>query len=142
MPENNDNFFWALRLCGERFNKHGIPLDILKDFYALNELIKGMAKTRYKWDNPHKRKVPRNFLDDISLQIVDVKEGSAVAIISMICLNGGLLFDYAHPIGIKYLKEARDCILRTVAAAAEGQAIQGGEYMTSHELVEFNRFGC
>ena len=39
-----DNKFLSPVLKGARFEQHGIPLDVMKDFYIFDEMLKSVAK--------------------------------------------------------------------------------------------------
>lgn len=133
------DIFLSPRLVGKRFEQHGLPLDILRDFSVLDEMIKSVAKSLYKKDHPDRQRVPRNFLDDISLQIVGLEEGSTVTKIALVCLtaSSALLPTAAQ----EYAGRARDQIVSTIEGASNGD-ITSPTSLTQAQLMMFDRFGC
>ncbi len=129
--------FLCPRLQGKRFEQHGLPLDILKDFAVLDELVKTVARSIYKLENDGKR-VPRNFMDDFSLQITGIEAGSTIARISLIQTKPYLFAS----IGQEYAEKARDRIIHTIEAAAKGDCQDDALCLSQPQLSLFNRFGC
>ena len=136
---NESKVFLSPRLVGKRFEQNGLPLDILKDFSVLDEMVKSVAKSLYKKDHPDRQRVPRNFLDDISLQIVGLEEGSTVVNIALVSLvaASGLLPTAAQ----EYADKAKDQIIRTIDGAASGNQA-APTLLTPNQLMMFDRFGC
>lgn len=136
---NQPIIFLSPRLVGRRFEQHGLPLDILKDFSVLDEMVKSVAKTLYLIDHPQRQRVPRNFLDDISLQIVNLEEGSTIAKIALVSLSASseLLATPAQ----EYAEKARDSIISTIEATADGNTTYHSS-LTQAQLLMFDRFGC
>ena len=129
--------FLCPRLQGKRFEQHGLPLDILKDFAVLDELVKTVARSIYKQENDGKR-VPRNFMDDFSLQITGIEAGSTITRISLIRTKPCLF----ATIGQEYAEKARDRIVHTIEAAANGKCQDDVSCLSQPQLSLFNRFGC
>ena len=136
---NQPIIFLSPRLVGRRFEQHGLPLDILKDFSVLDEMVKSVAKTLYLNDHPQRQRVPRNFLDDISLQIVNLEEGSTIAKIALVSLTASS--ELLTPPAQEYAEKARDCIIRTIEAAADGDSTYQSP-LTQAQMLMFDRFGC
>lgn len=74
-----DKAFLRPRLCGGRFNDGGIPLEVLPDFQALQELVVDVARSEYLRDHPDRRQVPSGFADKLKLKLTAIEQGSAVA---------------------------------------------------------------
>ena len=70
--------FFSPRLTGSRFEDHTLPVNILEDFSALEELIIELAKKIYLEENPNKKRVPKGFSDGIYLKLANIQEGSAI----------------------------------------------------------------
>jgi hypothetical protein len=70
--------FLQPRFVGDRFTGHALPLEILKDLVALDELIVETAKWLYLEENQNRKRIPKGFLEGISLKLVEVEEGSAI----------------------------------------------------------------
>lgn len=137
--ENAPNIFLSPRLVGRRFEQHGLPLDILKDFSVLDEMVKSVAKMLYRQEHSDRRRMPKKFFDDISLQIVGIEEGSTVVDIALVCMAATSTF-LPTP-AEEYAGKARDCIIETIDAAAKGN-LSSSETLTHAQLMMFDRFGC
>jgi hypothetical protein len=123
--------FLKPRFVGGRFDKHGFPLDVLKDFAAFEQLLIEVAKREYLADNQHRKRSPRGFSAQFDLQLVGVEAGSAVAIIALV-FSG--LFEPAETL---YLERARDQVIATIASTSDGKAP-----LLSQELLRyFDGFG-
>lgn len=53
--------FLKPRMAGSRFDDHAIPLDMLKEFAVLEEMIVEVAKWHYLNDHPKRERSPRGF---------------------------------------------------------------------------------
>ena len=63
MPETIE--FLSPRLVGKRFDQHSIPLEVLKDLSALEELIVEVAKWHYLRANKDRKRIPKGFVDQV-----------------------------------------------------------------------------
>jgi hypothetical protein len=108
--------FLKPRFVGGRFDRHGFPLDVLKDFAAFEQLLIEVAKREYLADNQHRKRSPRGFSAQFDLQLIGVEAGSAVAIIALV-FSG--LFEPSETL---YLERARDQVIATIASASDGKA--------------------
>lgn len=136
---SDGNIFLSPVLKGARFEQHGLPLDVMRDFYMFDEMLKSVAKRLFFHDHPERKRVPRNFLEDISLQVTGLEEGSTILNISLICLSANLLPTPAQV----YAEKARECIIRTISAAERGTLdCNEPKYMNREDLTMFDRFGC
>ncbi len=111
--------FFSPRLAGKRFEKHSIPLEILKDLAVLEEMFVEVAKWRYLQANPNRTRSPRGFADGISLDLTGIGKGSAVPKIAIVVATFGLL---PHS-NLEYFEQARDCIVKAVDAAEHDEPI-------------------
>ncbi|MCE1226499.1 MAG: hypothetical protein LWW87_08450 [Geobacteraceae bacterium] len=121
------------RLVGRRFDNHSIPLEFLKDFAALEEMIVEVAKLKYKEEHPQRERVPRGFTDGLELHLVAVEEGSAIPIIALVLST---LFPPSNAI---YLEKACDAIVETIDSARPDS--QQALSLPPHLLGYFDRFG-
>lgn len=48
-------------LIGDRFANHEVPLEVLKDFVAFEELLMEVAKLEYLADHPDHLRIPKGF---------------------------------------------------------------------------------
>lgn len=111
--------FLAPRFEGERFKDHKLPLDVLKDLVALQEMIGAAAKWKYLHDHPGRVRLPRGFSESVSLDLVQVQEGSAIPVIKLTLLSLALLFPELDEQNRCYTW-ARDALIETIATAEAG----------------------
>jgi hypothetical protein len=123
--------FLKPRLVGERFSGHAVPLEVLKDFAALQEMLVEVAKWKFREKHPSRERVPRNFGKDIELQLAGVEEGSVVL---AIVLSFSSLFP---PENATYFESARGEIVESIAQSAEGRT----PHLPPALLSYFDRFG-
>ena len=60
--------FLSPRLVGKRFDVHTVPLEMLKDFSALEEMVVEVAKWKFRQAHPDSKRVQRNFSQGLELQ--------------------------------------------------------------------------
>ncbi len=70
-----DKIFISPRLIGSRFEDHSLPVNILEDFTALEDLLIEVAKGIYLNENLNRKRVPKGFSDGVYLKLVDIEEG-------------------------------------------------------------------
>jgi hypothetical protein len=119
------------KLEGQRFVEHSVPLDLLKDFAALQEMLVEVAKWRFLEENPNRQRTPRNFTADFDLCLTGIEEGSAILRISLMVAS---LFPSGHQ---EYLQRAKTDIVEAIAAAEMGQQPTLPPYLLSY----FDRIG-
>ncbi|MCW5756797.1 MAG: hypothetical protein KIT54_06130 [Phycisphaeraceae bacterium] len=111
--------FLSPRLIGKRFDDHGIPLDVLKDLAALEELLFDVAKWKRIQAEQGRQRAPRGFRDGVRLELAAVQPGSAIASILLVLPpTSGLLFDSDQK---HWFEQARDAIVLAVDAAQHGR---------------------
>lgn len=126
-----DNVFLRPRLIGKRFNEHTLPLDLLKDFAVLGEMLVEVAKRRYLEDNPSRRRLPKGFINGLELHLVAMEPGSTVAVLSS---PSHTLFPFGEQ---DYLTRAKNEVIDAVAAVSDGEHPQ----LEPELLRYFDRFG-
>ncbi|WP_294311673.1 hypothetical protein [uncultured Chryseobacterium sp.] len=117
----SDKVFIAPRLVGSRFEDHTLPVNILEDFTALEDLLIEVAKGIYLTENPNRKRVPKGFSDGIYLKLVEIDEGSSIAkfaIASMIALNSTLPLENLN--NFTYFEKAKDRIISVVESVNNG----------------------
>ena len=112
--------FLAPRLVGQRFDDHGIPLEVLKDLAVLEQMVVEVAKWHYLEDNPDRKRSPRGFTDSIALKLTEINEGSAIANIEVSVKSVG--FGFPEP-NEAYFFKARDSIIKAIDAAEHSEPI-------------------
>lgn len=131
----NDSIpFLSPRFTGGRFEGHSVPLEVLRDLAALDEIIKETAKWRFLEANPRRKRVPRGFTEEISLRVAGIEPGSAVPVIVMCFLGGQLLS--AHQ---SYFEAARESVIAAIDAAQHGGPIT--EHLPESILPHFDSLG-
>lgn len=123
--------FLRPRLVGRRFDEHTLPLDILKDFSALEEMLIEVAKRQYLIEHPDRQRTPKGFTKGLELHLTAVEEGSAIPVIA---LAFATLFPSADAV---YFELAKDQIVEAIAAAEQ----QRQPDLPPELLRYFDRFG-
>lgn len=125
--------FLKPRLIGTRFDEHSVPLEFLKDFAALEEMIVEVAKWKFLQSHPDRSRVPRGFTNGLELHLTQVEDGSAIPVIALVF---GTLFPSANT---AYFDQAREAIIEAVASANQNQ--EGASQLPPNLLAYFDRFG-
>jgi hypothetical protein len=120
-------------LHGERFRGHTVPLELLKDFSVLEEMLVEIAKWKYRQEHTDRERIQRNFANGIELQLAGVEDGSAKLAI-VLAFSSSLLFP---PDNVKYFKQARTEIVNAIALSADDRP----QVLPSNYLSYFDRFG-
>lgn len=134
-----DNIFITPRLDGPRFVDHTLPVNILEDFTALEDLLIEVAKGIYLEENTNRVRVPKGFSDGIYLKLVNIDEGSSIAkfaIASSILLSSSLPFENIDT--FTYFEKAKNKIISIIETVNNGQhpSLSDQKYLTY-----FNRIG-
>lgn len=123
--------FLKPRLVGERFQGHAVPLELLKDFSALEEMLIEVAKWKFLQEHPGRERIQRNFTQGLELQLQGVEEGSAIL---AIVLSFSALFP---PENAKYFEQARTEIVNAIAQSVDDRP----QVLPPSYLSYFDRFG-
>ena len=123
--------FFKPTLEGERFQDHTVPLELFKDFAALQEMLIEVAKWEFRKSHPDRERIPRNFTNGLDLHLEAVEEGSAILKISLVFAS---LFPTSN---LSYFEQAKSDIVAAVAAAEGGRAPS----LPPRYLNYFDRFG-
>lgn len=126
--------FLSPQLKGKRFDEHRIPVELLEDISALQDLIVETAKWLYLKDNVDKSRVPHGFIKGASVQLETVGKGSAIPKLVL------LLFGLHATQNSKYYLQAKDSIINSIYAAETGTG-NITDYMPERLLTYFNRIG-
>lgn len=129
------NEFLTPRLTGKRFEDHTIPLELLEDFAALEELFIEVAKWIYLTENSDRKRVPRGFTTDVALKLSSIETGSAIPKIILVTLSTGLFPND----NMEYYEKAKGNILRSIDAASKEEEVT--KYIPDNLLIYFNRIG-
>jgi hypothetical protein len=126
----NTQEFLKPKLKGERFQNATVPLELLKDFSALQEMLVEVAKWEFRNTHPGRERIPRNFTADVDLHLTSVEEGCAILTIS-------LVFASLFPANQTYFEKARTDIVEAIASAEQGSTPR----LPPNLLNYFDRFG-
>ena len=77
MPDESKTFM--IKYEGARFEGARLPLDVLSDLPAFRDLLVSYAKDIWRRENVKKQRLPKGFDQSISLDLVGVAEGCAIA---------------------------------------------------------------
>jgi len=135
---NTSYEFMTLRLEGERFTGHAIPFEVLRDLAVLENLVIEAAKWKYLEAHPERQRVPRGFTEGVSLQLAEVRDGSAIPVIMLTLLTATPLMSEIGS-NLSYFEQGRDAILDTVSAAEE--QIQDSRTLPNNLLAYFDQLG-
>lgn len=127
--------FLRPKLIGARFDGPAIPLEVARDFAALEEMVREVAKWRFLQENAGRQRCPRGFSEGISLRLTTIEAGSAVPQIELFSEDSTSLF----PQNVCYFEAARDCILAAVDAADREQSPTA--HVSASLLGYFDRIG-
>lgn len=122
------------RLIGERFSGHRIPLEILSDFDAFNDLFYEVAKTEFLNANKSRRRVPKRFKEDAKLFLTDINDGSAKLVICFAFASSLFFAPYKE-----CFEQARFRILKAIESAEQNTDITS--FLSKEQLTYFHYFG-
>ncbi len=134
-----NEIFLAPRLSGSRFEDHTLPVSILEDFTALEELIIEVAKGIYIKENPNRRRVPKGFSESIYLKLTGIEEGSSIPkliIASVVAMNSALPIDNLD--SFTYFEKAKDKIISIIKTVNIGEVVNDED---QKYLSYFNKIG-
>lgn len=124
---------------GQRFEGQALPLDILADLAALQEVIIELAKSDYLAQNPERKRVPRGFSSRVELSLTGIERGSAVPVISVNFL-GSSAFGPDHELAWKHLQQAPEKLVEALNLIGQGRALpQDFPTKVLHSLKKFGR---
>lgn len=130
-----DKHFLRPRLVGKRFEAHTVPLDLLKDFAAFEEMLLELAKRNYFAEFPDRKRLPKGFGKNISINLAAVDEGSAILALT---LSSHLVAATLVPsIEETYFNQAKDTVIETIALVEQGKDVSLDPVLLRY----FDRFG-
>ncbi len=106
--------FFTPRLSGGRFRENTVPVEVLPDISALQELLTELAKDYFKEQNPDRKRAPKNFERAVQIHLAAVEDGSAK--LKLVLFFAGLLPPYTGA-----FEHAKDVVTEAVAAASKGE---------------------
>lgn len=124
-----DELSFRPELHGERFSRHAVPLEVLRDFAAFEELLIEVAKREYLGAHPGRLRMPRGFTKGLELRLSAIEEGSAKLALVLVGLS--------QSDGAEYITRAHDKIVNTIANIGDGRQPE----IPPELLRYFDRFG-
>lgn len=132
--------FLSPKLTGKRFDEHSVPVEVLEDFAAFQELITELAKSIYLQDNPKRKRVPKGFTEGVTLNLEKVEEGSAILkfFLATTLLTSSILGESHH--AYTYFEKAKNKVIEVIDAAESTDADLAG-IINKKYLSYFHRIG-
>lgn len=116
-------FFGSISFRGERFNHANLPVAMLDNIKAYQDLLLDLAEEIWREKNPDRRRLPKNFRRNLSLSFSHLEEGSAVAVLKRDeSISSGLLPD---EFSLNYMALAQSRFLDVARAANENREVEG-----------------
>ncbi|WP_298248404.1 hypothetical protein [uncultured Christiangramia sp.] len=132
---NNKIEIFAPKFEGDRFTEHRLPLELLEDLTALQEMTIAMAKHLYLEKNQDRQRIPKNFTQGISFELESLEPGSTIPKIMLVFTMAGM---FPHH-NVSFFEEAKENIIKAVEAADNEGDIN--KYAPDSVLNYFNKFG-
>ena len=132
-------YFLSPRLTGTRFDGHSVPVEILEDFAALEELILELAKSIYLEENPTRKRVPKGFTEGVSLNLDKIEDGSAILnfFLTTSLVASSILGENSHT--YTYFEKAKNKVIEVINTADKGDDVK--KIVSERYLNYFNRIG-
>lgn len=136
---STDKIFIEPRLEGHRFDDHTLPVSILEDLTAFEELVFELAKKIYLDQNPQRKRVQKGFTDNVYLKLSTIEPGSTIPkiLIAVLTNFSTPTITFPNTEYFNYFEQARDKIFDLVESANSGKSID----IESKYLNYFNRIG-
>ncbi len=114
--EENHRLVATLKFKGQRFDDHGLDLDVLHELIAFRKVLLEAAKELWRRNNPGKERLPKGFDDMLAMKFYRITESSAavplyrsrIEDISPLLVNGDDVLDEAVRIVSAGLGAAND----------------------------------
>lgn len=119
------------KLTGGRFDAGGIPLDFLPDLKALEDLVKALAKEKFRTAKGLER--ARGFPKRLRLVLHGVEKSCAVPVLELEGVAAETLFEESRG----WVEEAWTDVVEAVEAAEKSEPI----HLPTRYLTHFNRLG-
>lgn len=132
---NNKLEIFSPKFEGDRFSEHRLPLELLEDLTALQEMTIDMAKHIYLEQNKDRQRIPRNFTQGISFELESLEPGSTIPKVILVFTMAGM---FPHQ-NVTFFEQARDRIIKAVEAAENEGDIN--KFAPDSVLNYFNKFG-
>lgn len=136
---STEKIFFKPKLEGHRFDDHTLPVNMLEDFSAFEELVFELAKRIYLEKNPSRKRVPKGFTENVYLKLASIEEGSAIPQIFIAAVTSLTIptFPVQNTDYFSYFESSRDKVFELVESANSGKSID----LDNKFLNYFNRIG-
>ena len=124
------------RFVGKRFEDHTLPLEVVKDLFAYEDLLVALAKDIYIKENADRKRVPRGFSKGFSINIKDVEKGSTKPLMVMLLAGAPLFNNISNG---TYFEKAHHKVMEALKANERGDSIT--DYLEPQFIKHFNRIG-
>lgn len=115
--------FGSLRFMGDRFKSANLPVSLLDNIKAYQEILFVLAEDIWRERNPENKRLPRGFRKNLSLSFSHIEDGSARAVLkSDSSIQAGLISD---EFAINYMALAQTKFLQISKAANENKKVSG-----------------
>lgn len=136
---STEKIFLTPKLEGHRFDDHTLPVSMLEDFSAFEELVFELAKKIYLEKNPSRKRVPKGFTENVYLKLSSIEEGSTIPKILIAAITS--LTTPTIPMhnteNFSYFELAREKVFELVENVNAGKSIE----IETKFLNYFNRIG-
>lgn len=136
---STEKIFLTPKLEGHRFDDHTLPVSMLEDFSAFEELVFELAKKIYLEKNPSRKRVPKGFTENVYLKLSSIEEGSTIPKILIAAITS--LTTPTIPIqnteNFSYFELAREKVFELVENVNAGKSIE----IETKFLNYFNKIG-
>jgi hypothetical protein len=134
-----EKIFLKPKFEGHRFDDHTLPVSMLEDFSAFEELVFELAKKIYLEKNPLRKRVPKGFTDNVYLKLSSIEEGSTIPniLIAVVTSLSTPTIPVQNTEYFSYFEQARDKVFELVENVNSGKSID----IDTKFLNYFNRIG-
>ncbi len=126
---------YSPRFVGQRFDDHSLPLELMEDVSALEDVTIELAKSLYLKENPSRQRIPRGFTNGMDIKLEAIEPGSTRLKISLFVLSSNLFPSE----NIQYFERASKNLVNAIQAAENNQ--DATEFVHESFLSYFNRIG-
>lgn len=136
---STEKIFLTPKLEGHRFDDHTLPVSMLEDFSAFEELVFELAKKIYLEKNPSRKRVPKGFTENVYLKLSSIEEGSTIPkiLIAAITSLTTPTIPMQNTENFSYFELAREKVFELVENVNAGKSIE----IETKFLNYFNRIG-
>ncbi len=127
------------RLHGRRFDNGEIPLEVIGDLAALQQMVIDVAKWRFYEENPYRQRIPRGFISNIDLKLTDIRSGSAVPVIGL-SSERNIYAESLHPFQ-RFYEQAVEYIVDAISAAYQDRHPTLNGRLPNRYFAHFARIG-